>query len=85
MRDFFNAILTFIVAESLTDEEFDLCESTMPLYDQGTYDDLSAVLATRDGVSTMQERLNAYYEAKGVDITEAVTGKSNIFIGAVLE
>jgi len=85
MRDFFNAILAFIVAESLTDEEFETCTSELPIYDQGTYDDLARVLESREAVSTMQDRLLAYYEAKGVDISPADTGKSNIYLGDVLE
>lgn len=85
MRDFFDAILAFIVAESMTDDEFATVESELPIYDQGTYDDLSRILEGREAVSTMQERLLAYYTAKGVSINAASTGKSDIFLGAVLE
>lgn len=84
MRDFLNGILTFIVAESLTDPEFDTVESTVTIYDQSTYDDLARVLATRESVSTYQDRLIAFYKAKGVDVTAASTAQSNIFIGSVL-
>lgn len=84
MRDFLNAILAFIVAESLTDEEFATCTATMPIYDQASYDDLSRVLASRDSISTYQDRLTAFYTAKGVNLTPAKTGTSNIFLGAVL-
>ena len=85
MRDFLDAILAFIMAESMTDEEFATVESELPIYDQGTYDDLARILEGREAVSTMQERLQAYYKAKGVNITAAETGKSDIFLGAVLE
>lgn len=85
MRDFLNEILNFIVADSLTDEEFDTVEATVTIYDQATYDDLSRILAARESVSNMQERLLAYYTARGVDIDEADTGNSNIYVGDVLE
>ena len=84
MRDFFNGILSFIGQSSLTDPEFAACESTLPLYDQGTYDDLAGVLESREAVSTAQERLVAYYTAKGVDVAANDTGTSNIFVGGVL-
>ena len=84
MRDFLNAILAFIVAESLTGEEFSTCTATMPLYDQATYDDLSRVLASRDLVSDYQDRLKAFYTAKGVDFTPANTARSNILLGLPL-
>jgi hypothetical protein len=85
VRDFLDAILAFIVAESLTDDEFDSVVATMPIYDQTSYDDLARILEARESVSVMQDRLLAYYEAKGVDINPADTGKSDIFMGAVLE
>lgn len=85
MRNFLNAILTFIVAESLTDEEFETVTAPLPLYDQATYDDLSRILAAREALSTVQDRLVAYYKARGVDVTPADTGKSNIYLGDVLE
>lgn len=85
MRDFLDAILAFIVAESMTDEEFATVESELPIYDQCTYDDLSRILESREAVSVMQTRLLAYYQAKGVNIAPAETGKSDIFLGAVLE
>jgi len=85
MRDFLDAILAFIVAESLTDDEFDTVTATMPIYDQTSYDDLSRILAARESVSVLQDRLLAYYQAKGVSINPADTGKSDIFLGSVLE
>lgn len=85
MRDFLNGILTFIVATSLTDEEYATVTATLPIYDQASYDDLSAILASRESVSTYQDRLLAYYQARGAEITPAKTGKSNILIGGALE
>lgn len=84
MRDFLNAILSFIVAPSLTDAEYATVTATLPLYDQASYDDLARILAARETVSTMQARLIGYYKAAGFDVTPAVTGKSNIFLGSVL-
>lgn len=84
MREFFNAILAFIVADSLTDIEFATTTAVMPIYDQESYDNLSAILASRENISTMQDRLLSYYTAKGVSLTAAKTHNSEIFIGAVL-
>lgn len=84
MRDFLDSILEFIAALSLTDDEYATCTSTLPLYDQDTYSDLARVLETRENVSVMQDRLTAFYKAKGVEFTPLDTGKSNIFIGSVL-
>lgn len=87
LREFLNAILITIGAESLTDDEFETVDdSLLPnVWDQDHYDALAAVLDTRDGVSTSQERLVFQFKAKGVDVDALETGKSNIFIGAVLE
>lgn len=85
MRDFLDEILSFIAASSLTDEEFETVQSEITIYDQSTYDDLARILNTRDAVSTYQARLLAYYTAKGVTVTAATTGSSNIYIGSVLE
>ena len=85
MRAFLNGILAFIVAESLTDEEFATVTATVVAYDQATYDDLSRILESREAISTVQDRLYAYYKARGASINEASTGKSNILLGMVLE
>ena len=84
MRAFLNGILSFIGAESMTDEEFATISSTLLLYDQSTYDDLSDILESREAVSSLQDKLLAYYHARGAEITAATTGKSNIFIGCPL-
>ena len=84
MRAFFNAILAVLGTSSLTDEEFETCEATVALYNQATYDDLSAVLASRELVTDLQDRLIAYYAAAGFQVVPADTAKSNIYLGAVL-
>ncbi len=87
MRDWLNAIFAFIGAVSLSDVEYaaiDTTKLTIQTYNQPAYDALAAVLVTRDGVSTMQERLLAFFKAKGLDAVPAATGKSNIYLGDVL-
>lgn len=84
MRDFLDAILAFIVSESMTDLEYTTIMSTMPLYDQTSYDDLSRILVGRGAISTIQERLVSYYSAKGVSVVAAKTGITDIFIGEAL-
>ena len=85
MRSFLNAILTFIGATSLTDGEFATVEATVADYTQATYDDLARILESREAVSTTQARLVSYYTARGVLIESWDAGKTNIFIGAVLD
>lgn len=85
MRDFLDSILAFISTESLTDLEFETVTSTLPLYDQSTYDDLSRILANRENVSIMQDRLTFFYRAKGVEFQEAITASSNIWLGSPIE
>lgn len=84
MRDFFNGILAFIDAESLTDLEFSTMTAVLPLYDQETYENLYSVLQSRGLISNAVERLNAYYYAKGFDAGPAKKAASNIFLGAAL-
>lgn len=87
MRDWLNAILVFIGTTSLTDEEYDsinFLNLTTNVYNQAAYDELSAVLLTRESVSTMQARLLGVFTAKGASIEGAVTAKTNIYIGDVL-
>lgn len=85
MRDFLNGILAFIGASSLTDSEFGTVTATIPAYDQSTYDNLASILESREAVSVLQDKLVAYYKAKGTDVAAADTGRSNIYIGSVLE
>lgn len=84
MRDFLDSILEFIGAESLTDNEFDSVELELPLYDQDTYDALAEILEAREAVSSAQDRLVAYFTARGVEVTPNNTAKTNILIGAAL-
>ena len=84
MRAFYNSILDFILATSLTDEEFATTVAIVPVYDQATYDDLSRILLSRGNVTDMQARLVSYYAARGVAVSPASAGDSNIFIGSVL-
>ncbi len=88
MRAWLNSVLVFISATSLTDEEYDginFVDLTVNVYNQSAYDELSKVLAARELVSTIQDRLTALFKIKGLDVTPAATGKSNILIGMVLE
>lgn len=84
MRDTINALFAMIGAESITDEEFDSLTIVSFALDQETYDALAEVLAARELVSTIQDRLSAYFYARGVEVTPASTARSNIFIGDVL-
>lgn len=84
MRDFINAILAFIGAASLSDDEFNGLTIESADYDQATYEAVLAVLVARESVSEITDRLANYFKAKGVSITTGETGKSNIYVGGVL-
>lgn len=88
MRDWLNAILVFIGATSLTDDEYDsinFLSLDTGLYNQAAYDELSKVLASRELVSDMQDRLAGFFKAKGLTtLTEADNARSEIFIGSAL-
>lgn len=84
MRDFLDAILAFIGAESLTDAEFATVTSSVQEYSQEVYDELSAIIQERELVSTVHEKLGYYFKAKGLDLSEADTAKSEIFVGSEL-
>lgn len=88
MRDWLNAILIFIGTSTLTDGEYagiDTSLLTLSTYNQAAYDALAAVLDSREAVSTLQDRLVAFFEAKGVSVSAADTAKSEIYLGSVLE
>lgn len=88
MREWLNGILTFIAVSSLTDVEYNsinFLNLEVLTYNQAAYDELSKVLAGREAVSTAQDRLAAFFKAKGLDVAVANTGKSNIYMGSVLE
>lgn len=84
MRDYLNGVLSFIGAESLTDEEFDALtlESIVDLV--ANYNALLSVLQGREVVSDMTSRLENYYLAKGAAVSTASNARSNIFVGADL-
>jgi hypothetical protein len=88
-REVCDVILDFIGSESLTDEEWSTIDDlTMSSTPQELYDALFSVLESRESVSTMTERLQSYFLAKGVDVTEAEETEdteSKIFLGDDLE
>jgi hypothetical protein len=87
VRDWLNAIYAFIGTSSLTDPEYagiDTDLLTLNTYNQAAYDALAAVLTGRDAVSTMQDRLVAFFKAKGLDVAALNTASSNIYLGSVL-
>lgn len=88
MRTWLNAILVFISATSLTDDEFISIDQTnleQGTYNQAAYDELSKVLASREIVSTMQDRLAGFFRAKGLTaLAVADTAKSEILVGLPL-
>ena len=53
-------------------------------YDQATYAAIMQVLITRELISETNQRLALYFRAKGVEISEVETAKSNIYIGGAL-
>lgn len=84
MRDFCDEILHFIGAESLTDEEWETVESTFPTLTIELYNELKAILLSRDAVSSFHQRLFFYFKAAGLNVTEPGLGSSNVFMGAGL-
>lgn len=86
MRDFFDAILTFIDSESLTDGEFNSLPSGLTEeYNVANYNALKDILQERESVSGQLKKLNAYFVSKGVDtLAPAYTPNSQIFIGSPL-
>jgi len=84
MRNFLNGILTFLSIASLTDEEFSTVNITVQQYNIDTYNQLKEILELRESVSDDLDRLRYYFLAKGVEIDQAYTPKSNILIGRVL-
>ncbi len=87
MREFLNAIFSFIGSESLTDEEFDALDSELPeTYSAEVYEALKGVLIARESVSLQYSRLKAFFVAKGL-IIQAVARPptSQILFGAGLD
>ncbi len=87
MRDFLNAILAFIGAESLTDQEWD--DSTFEAgdtqaYTLSVYNGLKLILESRESVSNQVEKLAAYFEARGLTVSSDYAPTSQIFVGSPL-
>jgi hypothetical protein len=76
--------LAFIGAASLSDDEFETVTIEDQLYLQATYDQLELILDSREAVSAMRDRLKYYFLAKGTEVTQSSTGKSNVFLGDAL-
>ena len=85
MREYLDAILSFIGSASLSEEEWEAVTLPGSPTDLQVYNALLGVLNARDMVSTQQDRLFFYFKAKGAQVPEPVLNKSNIFVGAVLE
>lgn len=88
MRSWLNAILGFIGATSLTDEEYDsinFLNLETNVYNQAAYEQLALILKERESVSTMQERLVGFFQAKGLtSVAKIDTAQSNILVGIPL-
>jgi hypothetical protein len=85
MRNFIDSILSFIGTSSLTDPEFDSLTIESADYNQETYDAIYSILESRESISTLDEKLIAYFQAAGFDpSTPQDTGSSNIFVGGVI-
>lgn len=87
MRNFLDAIMQFISAATLSDEEFATASSLPDDPGEYTIEVYNVCLAIVDGrelVSGTRERLAHLFEAKGISITQDPIQKSNIFIGSPL-
>lgn len=88
MRDFLDAILAFIGAESLTDEEFAYSEIDAletQEYSVEVYSALVVVLDARELVSSMRDKLKYYFQARGTEVVAPTAARSEIFLGAVID
>ena len=88
MREWLNAILTFIGSTSLTDDEYNsinFLNIENGVYNQAAYDGLAKVLTEREDMSSMQERLAGFFRAKGLtSLSPLDTAKSQILVGIPL-
>lgn len=87
MRDFINSILSFIGSTSLTDSEYismDLTNQLANVYTTQLYTEIGKVLLAREAISSVTDRLQNLFLAKGVTVTPVAKGASNILIGCAL-
>ena len=84
MRDYLNGVLSFIGAESLTNDEFSsiTLENISDLV--ANYNALLVILQDREVVSDMTSRLEHYYLAKGAAVSTPNNARSNIFVGSCI-
>ncbi len=88
MRAFLNAILAFIGASALTDDEFAAVEDSgvVPgVYDVLAYNTLLSVLESREAVTAVRDRARYFFLSHNVAVAPVIAGKSRIFIGDVLD
>lgn len=85
MRDFIDAILAFIGAASLSDSEFATITQTTQELSVDLYTEILAVVDARESVSNTRDRLRYYFLAGGIEVEESSAGKSNIYVGSVLQ
>lgn len=87
MRDFLDAIMQFISAATLSDEEF-ATASSLPddpgEYTIEVYNVCLSIIDGRELVSGTREKLAHLFQAKGISINQEPVAKSNIFIGSPL-
>lgn len=84
MRAFLDAILAFISAASLSDAEFSTITLQNQDYSAETYLALLSILDSRETVSGARDRLKYYFLARGTEVVETSTAKTNILVGGVL-
>lgn len=86
MRIFLNNILSFIGSESMTDDEFATITTSAEEYSREVYEQLKAVLQTREGISGQLKKLYSYFTAHGLDLTNTPVRPANsqILIGGPL-
>jgi hypothetical protein len=84
-RSYLNGILSSIGTTSLTDDEFYSISADPIGLNSDTYDSLETILEARELASNVHARLHDYFESRDVDVADPTTGKSNIYVGGVLE
>lgn len=85
MRDFIDAILAFIDAASLNDDEFEMITISELAYTKPLYSEILLVLDSREAVSSTRDRLGFYFKARGVELEPTpAASKSEIYLGGSL-